>query len=140
MTGVQTCALPISVLTALLDIKMSLADMGACVGALEHRAATAAVPQIPGTRSGGTPTTSDAAPAPRWTLASALPAANSGAPFLSPAAGISAHLRSQILSGTDVNLVQILLCSADPVDRRVVECGEVSVCEGRLWRDRRAHV
>ena len=129
------------VLTALLDIKMSLADMGARVGALEHRSAPAAVPPLPGTGFGGTPPTSDVAPAPRWNLASALPAAASGVPFLSPAAGISAHLRSQILSGrpTDVNLVKILLCSADLIDRRVVECGEVSVllkgCDPRMLKN-----
>ena len=77
--------------------------------------------------------------APRWTLASALPAAASGAPFLSPAAGISAHLRSQILAGTDINLVKILLCASDSVDRRVVECGEVSVflkgCDPRMSKN-----
>ena len=43
------------------------------------------------------------------------------------AAAVSPQLRNQILAGNDINLVKILLCSAEASDRRFVDCGDVSV-------------
>ncbi len=72
-----------------------------------------------------TPTPLDGITVPRRTLGSAVPI-STGVPFYPPAAAISCNLRSQILAGNDVNLVKILLCS-DFSDKRVVDCGDVSV-------------
>ncbi|KAL1276886.1 hypothetical protein QQF64_023559 [Cirrhinus molitorella] len=46
--------------------------------------------------------------------------------FFPPAAAISQQLRSQIIAGNDTNLVKILL-SSEFNDRRIVDCGDVSV-------------
>ena len=64
---------------------------------------------------------------PRSSLASAVTATASGAPFLSPAASLSAHLRGQTLAGMDINLVQILLGATDLLDKCLIDCGDVSV-------------
>ena len=72
-----------------------------------------------------TPAPLDGISIPRRTLGNAVPI-STGVPFYPPAAAISCNLRSQILAGNDVNLVKILLCS-DFTDKRVVDCGDVSV-------------
>ena len=64
---------------------------------------------------------------PSYTLASEVPAAASGASFLPPSAAVPATLREQILSGKDVNLVQVLLCGPESVESRLVDCGNVAV-------------
>ncbi|XP_046873720.1 LOW QUALITY PROTEIN: uncharacterized protein LOC124466092 [Hypomesus transpacificus] len=112
------------VLEALSDIKMSVGDMAHRITVLEAGAA----PEI-GLAQGVThpAVTSDRAVVPWSSLASAVPAAASGAPFLSPAAGLSAHLRNQIIAGMDINLVQILLGATDLLDKRLIDCGDVSV-------------
>ena len=65
---------------------------------------------------------------PSYTLASAVPAAASGASFLPPSAAVPANLREQILAGKDVNLVKILLCGpCESSESRLVECGNMAV-------------
>ena len=112
-------------LAALSDIQLSLGDMSSRIAVLEAGVSRDPVPTF--SRFVGAPAASDRDVVPRRSLASAVPAAASGVPFLSPAAGVSVQLRSQILAGMDVNLVQILLVATDLLDRRVVDCREVSV-------------
>ncbi len=73
---------------------------------------------------------------PRHTLATATPATSSGSPFILPAAAIPASLRNQILAGNDINLINILLCSSGVIDKRIVDCGDISIvlkeCNPRL--------
>ena len=104
--------------------------MDARLQVLESRSASASFPQVavPGPSS-RTPV-ADALPddvTPHRTLGSAVPAVSSGVPFFPPAAAVSPQLRNQILAGNDINLVKILLCSAEASDRHFVDCGDVSV-------------
>lgn len=69
--------------------------------------------------------TTDGFSVPQRSLGNAVPV-STGVPFFPPAAAISPHLQSQILAGNDVNLVKILL-SSELTDRRIVDCGDVSV-------------
>lgn len=64
--------------------------------------------------------------APRRTLATAVPAAPAGVPFIPPAAAISPQLRASILAGNNINLAKILLCS-ETSDNRIIDCGDISV-------------
>ena len=97
-----------------MDIQLSLGDMASRIAVLEAGVAKAPVSTFSGLV--GAPADSDIDMVPRRSLALAVPAAASGAPFLSPAAGLSFHLRSQILAGMDVNLVQILLGAINLLD------------------------
>lgn len=52
-----------------------------------------------------------------------------------PAAAVFSQRRNQILAGNDVNLVEILVCSADSSGRHLVDCGDVSVILKRVTPD-----
>ena len=80
------------VLAALSDIQISLGDMSSRIAVLEAGASRDPVPTF--SRFVGAPAASDRDVEPRRSLASAVPAAASGVPFLSPAAGVSVQLRS----------------------------------------------
>ncbi|KAL1276974.1 hypothetical protein QQF64_023647 [Cirrhinus molitorella] len=61
------------------------------------------------------------------TLSTALPAQVFGRPFVPPAAAsVSPKLRSNIISGKDINLAALLLPSP-AIDRQMVDCGDVAV-------------
>ena len=85
------------VLASLTDIQLSLGDMASRITVLEAGVARAPIPTFSGLV--GAPAASDRDVVPRRSLASAVPAAAFGVPFLSPVAGVSLHLRSQILTG-----------------------------------------
>ncbi len=114
------------VLAALFDIKDSINKMDARVAVLEK----------PSLLSVESPGISQCDVSQHHTLATATPAPSSGTPFISSAAAIPASLRNQILAGNDINLVKILLCSSGVIDKRIVDCGDISVvlkeCDPRL--------
>ncbi|XP_063054526.1 uncharacterized protein LOC134448797 [Engraulis encrasicolus] len=66
-------------------------------------------------------------PTPAFSLASAQPAPLQGRSFIAQAAAsISPAVRANILNGKDTNLASLLL-PASPIDRQLVNCGDVSV-------------
>ncbi|ROL42493.1 hypothetical protein DPX16_9616 [Anabarilius grahami] len=97
----------------------------------QHTTSPSPIPFTSGVRSQATlastsQTTESPNFLPRRILSSAVPTASLGVPFFPPAAAITPQLRAQILAGNDINLVKILLCS-ESSDKRVVDCGVVSV-------------
>ncbi|KAL1282097.1 hypothetical protein QQF64_000900 [Cirrhinus molitorella] len=66
-------------------------------------------------------------PTAAFSLSTALPAQVFGRPFVPPAAAsVSPKLRSNIISGKDINLAALLLPSP-AIDRQMVDCGDVAV-------------
>lgn len=135
-----------AVLAALKGIQGSLTEMDARLQFLEENnggsrssataaaaAATANIRAAAGPSGAQAPTAADTPIGPAFdtiplrSLGTAVPAAAAGVPFYPPAAAVSPYLRGQILAGNDINLVKILLCSAELSGRRLVDCGEVSV-------------
>lgn len=86
------------------------------------------VPSMPlvGLPSAG-PSASGPVLTPAFTLASAQPAPPQGRSFIAQAvASVSPTLRANIVNGKDINLASLLLPAA-PIDRQLVNCGDVSV-------------
>ncbi|XP_057179086.1 NXPE family member 4-like isoform X3 [Triplophysa rosa] len=96
------------VMKALQSIQLSLSNLSDRIQTLESQPSptstiSSLMPVVPKAFAATAPSTAEpAALIPRRSLATALPAPTTGAPFFPPAAAISPQLCTQILSGNDI--------------------------------------